>query len=251
MHLGVIPDGNRRYASEEGIDREEAYRQSKEVIIDILKNHDQLPEKIEEITFYLLSEENLRRDREELGTLFSLLQEHMEEVMERINGNGSLREAADTVARRDFEEVKEAAEDIGENNFSFNWRSTKPGAVPDEVSKKMRMLEEKFSDGDIEMNALISYTGKKDIVEAAKEIHSNGGDFDRENLKKHLEVDSDIDLVIRTGDNPRRECISGFPIWNASYAEYYHIRKHFPEVETGDVVEAIEHYKELRRKKGK
>ncbi|MFB6215730.1 MAG: undecaprenyl diphosphate synthase family protein, partial [Candidatus Aenigmatarchaeota archaeon] len=92
--------------------------------------------------------------------------------------------------------------------------------------------------------------GKDDILEEAEEIASEGGEFSRSELAQHLEIRDDIDFVIRTGDNPDRECLSGFPIWNASYAEFYHIKKNFPAVEPEDVEEALDHFKKLRRKKG-
>ncbi|MFB6147396.1 MAG: undecaprenyl diphosphate synthase family protein, partial [Candidatus Nanohaloarchaea archaeon] len=85
---------------------------------------------------------------------------------------------------------------------------------------------------------------------AAERVEQDGGDFSRESIRENLGISSDIDFVIRSGDNPTREAISDFPIWNASYAEYYHIQKHFPDIETPDVTEALEHFKELRRKHG-
>ncbi|MFB6208034.1 MAG: undecaprenyl diphosphate synthase family protein [Candidatus Nanohaloarchaea archaeon] len=221
MHLGVIPDGNRRYAKEEGIENRKAYEKAKEVIKDIgkkLKDQD-----IEEATFYLLSEKNLRRDEEELEELFSLLDEYIEEVAERYNQEG----------------------------FVLNWATTKPGALPERLREKLRGLEEKFDEGEKRVNLLISYDGKKDILQASEKLSNNGGNFSREDLKEYLQVGSDIDYVIRTGNNPHRESLSGFPLWNASYAEYYHIKKHFPAVTVGDVKEALQHFRRLRRKKGK
>jgi len=69
-------------------------------------------------------------------------------------------------------------------------------------------------------------------------------------LKNNLEIKSDIDYVIRTGDNPTRECLSGFPIWNSSYSEFYHINKNFPAVTPEDVKDALKHFQKLRTKRG-
>lgn len=223
MHLGVIPDGNRRYAQENSLEKEEAYREAKDVIVSISEEIENLPVEVAETTFYLLSEENLRRDEEELETLFNLLEELIEEVGSGFNVNG----------------------------FSFNWATTNPEALPDRIREKLRELEERFSKGKKQLNVLISYSGKKDILQAAETIEGNGGDFTADNFQEHLEIETDIDYVLRTGDNPTRECVSGFPIWNSSYAEYCHIQKHFPEVDVEDIRDAMDHYKELRRKKGK
>lgn len=221
MHLGVIPDGNRRYATENSISNKEAYRRAKEVIKDIgedLKSR----KDIEEVTFYLLSEENLKRDDEELETLFGLLEEYIEDVSSSYHKNG----------------------------FELNWATTAPGHLPEHLRQKLESLEEKFDSGKRVLNLLISYSGKKDILNAAQSISGNGEEFNPGSMKEHLEISSDIDFVIRTGDNPTRECLSGFPIWNASYSEFYHLEKNFPDLSIDDVKEALEHFRELRRKKG-
>lgn len=244
MHLGVIPDGNRRYARENGIPNEKAYRKAKEVVVEILRNREELPIEVDEVTIYLLSEENLRRDEEELDTVFSLLRENMEEVMQRINGGINREETEE-------ERLDELVEEAETKDFSFNWATTRPKAVPEDIRNDLREIEDKFSGGEKKLNALIAYTGKKDIVQATRSLKQNGEEVNKQNLTSHLQINSPIDFVIRTGDNPAREAISGFSIWNSSYAEYYHIQKHFPAVTVEDVKQALEHYKKLRRKKGK
>ncbi|MFB6145451.1 MAG: undecaprenyl diphosphate synthase family protein [Candidatus Nanohaloarchaea archaeon] len=221
MHLGVIPDGNRRYADNHDISNEEAYRQAKGVIKDIgddLRDNDE----ITEVTFYLLSEENLQRDDQELETLLKLLEEYIEDVSSSYSDNG----------------------------FVLNWASTNPEALPEHMREKIRGLEEKFDSGDRRLNMLISYSGRNDILRASKKISEDDEEFSRENMLDRLEVGSQMDFVIRTGDNPTRECLSDFSIWNSSYAEFYHIKKNFPAVETSDVKNALDHYSSLRRKRG-
>ncbi|WEL23385.1 undecaprenyl diphosphate synthase family protein [Candidatus Nanohalovita haloferacivicina] len=221
MHLGVIPDGNRRYAEKNGLAKAKAYRKAKNVIKEVGQ---QLEDReIEEVTFYLLSEENLARPDEELQDLYQLLEDSIAEV----------------------------AEEFGERDFSFNWASTNPDALPEHLQEKLSDLEEEFNDGEKQINALISYDGKADVMQASSKISKESGEFTRDEMREHLQIKSDIDFVIRTGDNPARECLSGFPIWNASYAEFYHIKKNFPSVTLEDVEEALDHYQKLRRKKGR
>lgn len=224
MHLGVIPDGNRRYADEHGISNREAYKKAKEVVKQIGEDlKDDKNVDVDEVTFYLLSEENLNRSDEELQTLFDLLEEYIEEVSTSYHRNG----------------------------FQLNWATTDPGALPDHIREKLENLEEKFDSGDKQLNMLISYDGKKDILQASRAISGNSGDFSHEKMKENLQVETNMDYVLRTGDNPTRECLSGFPIWNSSYAEFYHIKKNFPAVETSDVKDALAHFESLRRKKGR
>ena len=222
MHIGVIPDGNRRYADSHGIGNYKAYRKARDTIRHVTDSLNGFSDDLSSITFYLLSEENLKRDEEELETLFQLLEEN-------INDMG------------DFFQDKD---------FKVNWASTKPEALPEDLTEKLEDIEKEYSEGETTVNLLISYDGKKDILEASQKISGEDGDFSESNLSGHLEVQEDIDFVIRTGNNPDRECLSGFPIWNASYAEFYHIRKNFPAVKPEDVEEALNHFEKLRKNKG-
>jgi undecaprenyl diphosphate synthase len=222
MHIGVIPDGNRRYARSHDIEKYNAYEQARDTIKNVTDSLNGFSKDIESITFYLLSEENLKRSEDDLETLFKLLDENVEDMASYFDGK----------------------------DFSVNWASTNQEPLPDMLVEKLESIEERYSDGGTQVNLLISYDGKEDILKASEEIAANGSSFDREEMKSHLEIKHDIDFVIRTGDNPDRECLSGFPIWNASYAEFYHIKKNFPAVEPEDVEEALDHFKKLRRKKG-
>ncbi|MFB6116425.1 MAG: undecaprenyl diphosphate synthase family protein [Candidatus Nanosalina sp.] len=222
MHVGVIPDGNRRYASNHGIEKMDAYEKARETIRDVTDSLNGVSEDIDSISFYLLSEENLSRTKDELETLFHLLEENIESM----------------------------ADFFDEKNYSVNWASTEPEALPERLREKLRDIEERYSDGDTEVNLLISYSGKQDILKAGKKTAENSQVFSEENFSDHLQISHDIDFVIRTGDNPDRECISGFPIWNSSYAEFYHIKKNFPAIEPEDVEKAFDHYRSLRKKRG-
>lgn len=223
MDIGVIPDGNRRYARAQEIEKYEAYEQARDTIKNVTESLEGFSDDLESITFYLLSEENLKRKEGDLKTLFQLLKENVKNLSKFFEGK----------------------------NFSVNWLTTNPDPLPAELVKKLKSLEKEFTDGDIDVNLLISYSGKEDILEASEELAQNGGKFTEENLQSHLQINNDIDFVIRTGDNPDRECLSGFPIWNSSYAEFYHIKKNFPAVKSEDVKQALDHYQSLRRKKGK
>ena len=222
MHIGVIPDGNRRYAQSKGIDNYKAYETARDTIKNVTDSLQGFSREIESISFYLLSEENLNRSEDELETLFQLLDENIEEM----------------------------AEFFREKDFSVNWSTTNPEPLPDSLTDKLESIEEEFTDGGIKVNLLISYSGKQDILQSSEKIAGNSGEFTEEELSSHLEIKKDIDFVIRTGDNPDRECLSGFPIWNASYAEFYHIKKNFPEVTSEDVEKALDHYEKLRKKRG-
>jgi len=222
MNIGVIPDGNRRYAQSEGIDKFKSYKKARDTIKEITNSLNGFSDEIGSISFYIFSEENFSRPEEELETLFELLEEN----------------------------IKDMTGFFQDRDFKVNWASTAPEKLPDRLVEKLRELEKDFSSGETTVNLLISYSGKKDILQSGKKVMENGGKFSEENFSENLEIQEEIDFVIRTGENPDRECLSGFPIWNSSYAEFYHIKKNFPAVTPEDVEEALEHYKKLRRKKG-
>ena len=221
MHVGIIPDGNRRYADQNSIDERQAYRESKETVKKVSRSLRDRVEDLSEITIYILSEDNLKRPEEELDTLFSLLRG----------------------------EISELKKFFDEHNFSANWASTRPEALPEDVRDQLEDIDQEFDNGEVTVNMLVSYSGRQDIVKASRNLCGDR-EISSENLSDSLEVDSEVDLVIRTGEGPRRECLSGFPIWNSSYAEYYHVDKNFPELEPQDVKDALEHFRSLRRCRG-
>jgi Undecaprenyl pyrophosphate synthase len=221
MHVGIIPDGNRRYAETNSIDERQAYRESKETVKRVSRALRDKEQELSEITIYILSEDNLKRSDEELDTLFSLLRDEVSELREFFNEHG----------------------------FSANWASTRPEALPEDVRKQLQEIDQEFNEGGVTVNMLVSYSGKSDIISASQQLCQDGN-LSEEDLSEELEVRSEIDFVIRTGKGPRRECLSGFPIWNSSYAEYYHIDKNFPEIESRDIEEALEHFRSLRRRRG-
>lgn len=234
MHVGLIPDGHRRYADENNISNKESYLKSQNMVFELSKrlNKDrehyiQKKEKyddiVEEVTVYALSENNLRRDNEELEVFYSALDEYFDILLK-----GS---------RIDKEEIEKL-------DVSFISTCTSP--LPDKIKRKAKKIEDKFEGDDLSLNILLSYDGRKEITKCLEDVESPN----LSSVWDNLLLDSEIDFVIRTGDNPYRECLSGFPIWQASYSEYYHIDKNFPAVSMDDMENAIKHYRKLRRKRG-
>jgi tritrans,polycis-undecaprenyl-diphosphate synthase [geranylgeranyl-diphosphate specific] len=227
MHVGLIPDGHRRYARENNISNKESYLMSHDRIDEIIDfiNKDKfehIDENIYELTIYALSEDNLQRDEEELSVFYDALSVYLKELLE----NERLSVCEDEV------------------NISFI--STKKDALPKRILELSKKVREKYTGNKIDVNILLSYSGKKEIVEAASNI--DNPDTDR--IRDNLQLNSEIDYVIRTGDNATRECLSGFCLWQSSYSEYYHIQKNFPKVRKNDIKGAIKHYSDLRRKRG-
>lgn len=226
MHLGIIPDGHRRYARNNNIEDRESYLLSTDRIDELvdycnnIKQSDYI-EVVDDISIYAMSEQNLKRDNDELEVFYDTLREYMEELL-------------------DFKE------EYDKGDYNFRIISTNEDPLPDDLLDLAKTVSSEYC-GENNFNVLLSYDGKKEIAQAASNI---SGEISKRSIQKKLQV-SDIDYVIRSGDNVSRECLSGFPIWQSSYAEYYHLEKNFPAVEISDFEEALEHYQKLRCKKGK
>lgn len=241
MHLGVIPDGHRRYAEENNISNKKSYLKSQERINDIItKIEDKslnIPNniKINEITVYGLSEKNLHRDEKELDIFYDCISVYLKNIID----DEYLENNIHPIFGRDL------SFKLHDTNLEFI--TTKEEAIPNNIKKLIKKAENKYNGNGLQINILLAYNGKKEIINSVKKCE----DVSKESIKENLNIPSNIDYIIRTGKSSRRECLSGFPIWQSSYAEYYHLKKNFPAVTIKDVEKAINHYNKLRKKNGR
>lgn len=227
LHIGVIPDGNRRYARRCGVSHKEAYIESTANILNIIKSaqENNLCEhghSVEEVSFYLLSEANLDRCQDNLKAIWEAL----------------------------LYEPPLFDERLCPEQIDIRWITTAPSALPDHVGLALENLEQEYVGDGIQVNLLFSYSGKRAVAQACQQLSEESKAVSKQTVAEELPLDNSIDYVIRTGNNPRRECLSGFPIWQAAYAEFYHLEKNFPAVTVDDCRRALAHYCSLRRNKG-
>ncbi len=226
-HLGIIPDGNRRFA--------------KRLMLEPWKGHEFGAKKlknicdwcidagISEVTFWALSTQNLGRPKEELDFLFDIFKKEFEnkDSLNYFHGN------------------KISVHFIG-NLFLL------PGFVQD-ACKKLENETKNYS--NFKVNIALAYGGREDLVEAVKRISKkvetgelSSAEVNEKLINDCLDMTGNIDYVIRTGGEHRT---SGFFIWQADYAEYCFIDKMFPEFEKEDFAKAIESFSERQRRFGK
>ena len=105
------------------------------------------------------------------------------------------------------------------------------------------------------INFAMAYGGRAEIIDATKKIAEkikqgqlDINDINEEVFSKNLYTDSEPDLIIRTSGEQR---ISGFLLWQGSYAEFHFSPKLWPEFEKEDLVKAIEDYNNRERRFGK
>ena len=228
-HVGMIPDGNRRWAKERGLKPWEGHQEGAgktELFLEWCIDH----EDISEITFYGLSEENFKRPVEELKKLYELYEREFTKLVNK--------------------------EKIHKNRVRINIISTNMKPIPPNllllfhrIRTETRNYENKV------LNMLIGYTGQSEILSAisspsnrVKNLLFGLKDSD---LRKSLKIKTPCDFIVRTGEeSEEREARSGFLLWQSAYAEYYHINKFFPDVTEEDFNEAWDYFMNTKRKKG-
>jgi len=220
-HLGVIIDGNRRWARESGLPAFVGHRKGLEKVKKIViwaKNRG-----IKILTFFVFSTENWKRSKTEVNYLMKLLgQAFNKKNIQKIHQEG----------------IKIRI--IGQRE-----RLSKP------LQKTIKDVEKLTkSNKEMVLNFALSYGGRAEIVEVIKKIIENKIPSDKiteETIKENLWT-SDVDLIIRTG---REQRISNFLIWQAAYSELYFCPKYWPDFTEKDLDEALAEYTSRQRRFGK
>jgi len=228
-HIGLIPDGNRRWAKEKGLEPWEGHEKGAEkgeLFIEWCIDH----KEISEITVYGLSEENFKRPAQELGELYKLYEDELTKLINK--------------------------EKIHKDRVRINIISTDVKSVPKNLSRLFDRIRTETKDYENKvLNMLIGYTGQSELLGAISSplnrVKNLFFGLRQADVKKSLKVKTPCDFIIRTGEeSEEREAKSGFLLWQSAYAEYYHINKFFPEVTEEDFNMAWEYFKSTRRRKG-
>ncbi len=220
-HIGFICDGNRRWAKERNLPTLEGHNigfKKVETLIESIVNHN-----IEFASFYLFSTENWNRSSEEISYLMTLLKTRISSIAKKAT----------------------------KNNIRIVFMFSDDGKLEDSIVEQFRSIESETKDNTGSTICFcINYGGHREIVETAKKIAEENGDFTEENFAKHLyhpEVPP-CDMVVRTSGEER---ISGYMLWRAAYSEFFFIQKYWPDIEPNDIDEIITEYNSRQRRFGK
>ena len=226
-HVGVMLDGNRRWAKAVGADTAAGHRAGAANISPFLGWCEELD--IEVVTLWLLSTDNLNRPQAELAPLLQIIEEVVTELAGahrwRINPVGALDLLPDTTART----LKEAA------------------AATAEV------------DGVL-VNIAVGYGGRREIADAVRSLlqhHAAEGTslgelaniLDVDHIAEHLYTKGqpDPDLVIRTSGEQR---LGGFLLWQSAHSEFYFCEAYWPDFRRVDFLRALRAYAIRNRRFG-
>jgi undecaprenyl diphosphate synthase len=218
-HVGLIMDGNGRWARARGLPRTEGHREGLKTAKLIVKAAEELG--IEVLSLYVFSTENWKRAADEVGFLMGLIKQHLSAELGFYRAN-RLR----VLHSGDIDGLpKDIAAEIGE--------------VEAETSSFDRMT----------VNLAINYGGRDEIVRAARRLSEAGVAPSEESLRGAMDH-PDLpypDLVIRTSDEMR---MSNFLLWEAAYAELWFCDKYWPDFRPEDLRSAVESYASRERRYG-
>jgi len=229
IHIAIIPDGNRRWAKEKGLPALKGH----EIGIDRIKDlMDWVAETdIKYISLWGFSSENFSREEDEVTGLIKLFGFKIDEIMKR------------------YHEDKNSAR----YRVKFIGRLDK---FPKSLVDKMREMEQRFSSGDKQVNFLLSYGGRQEILDAANHAADDARSgklalpITEEAFSSYLYTKGipNPDLVIRTSGEMR---LSGLMPWQTVYSELYFSNKLWPDFTKREFAKILKDYKSRKRRFGK
>ena len=220
-HLGIIMDGNGRWATSRGLPRSLGHKEGAKTLKKLLLYI--YEKKIPYVSIYAFSTENFKRDKEEVDYLMNLFV---------------------TLFQRELSFLKEK-----EIKVVFSGRKE---PLPIKVLTAMEDLAKETEEGKKGvLNICLNYGGQYELVDAIKKIISKSiplEDITKETLEKNLYQDlPPLDFVIRTSGEKRN---SNFMIYQGAYAEYYYPDTLFPDFDENDFDLAILEYNKRNRRFG-
>lgn len=225
-HIGIIMDGNGRWAKKRKLPRSAGHRAGAQTFRKITRYCSDIG--IKYLTVYAFSTENWKRPDEEVNALMKLFKSYLEEALS------------------DFKDDSIVVRFIGDKTpFSEELRNL---MIENEESSKNR--------NGMVLNIAMNYGGRDEIVRAVKQISQqtqngeiNTDDIDEDLISSYMYTSGqpDPDLIIRPSGEYR---ISNFLLWQCAYSEFVIMNKLWPDFKTEDLDEALEIYSKRNRRFG-
>lgn len=221
-HVGIIVDGNRRWAKKHGIPGYEGHLAGHNTMLEVLPKFYKAG--VEYVTLYLFSTENWNRSKDEVSRLMAIIMKLFTDDMKLFH--------ADELRLRVLGE---------ETNLSKK------------VIATLRRAEEEtahYTKGTVAI--CFNYGGQREITHAVKKIVQSGVNADE--ITEELIADNlyapdipPLDMIVRTSGEQR---ISNFMLWRAAYSELFFIKKMWPDMTKDDVTVILKEYSRRQRRFG-
>ncbi|GAA4288740.1 isoprenyl transferase [Georgenia daeguensis] len=227
-HVGVILDGNRRWARAVGTAPAHGHRRGADKITELLEWSEEVG--VEVVTLWMLSTDNLQRDPAEVADLLDIIATAVETLA--TTGRWSLR----VVGSLDL--------------------------LPDPIAERLRAAQARAEDvRGMQVNVAIGYGGRDEIADAVRSMLRERASAGQslESVAESLTVDDiadhlytkgqpDPDLVIRTSGEQR---LGGFLLWQSVHSEYYFCEAYWPDFRRVDFLRALRDYAQRERRLGR
>ena len=224
-HIAIIPDGNRRWARKHGLPTLEGHRKGFDVGVKIARYIRSLG--IHTLTVWAFSTENFNRTQEEVSYLMRLYEKMLDKFLsEALKDNVRIIH----LGRKD--------------------------RIPKSLLKKIEDVEQKTRDNTkYILNIALDYGGRDEVLRAIRKLNDEritNNQLTEMTFENFLDTTGqpypNPDLIIRTSGEMRT---SGLMIWQAAYAEFYFLQKHFPDLIEKDIDNALEEFAKRQRRFGK
>jgi len=222
VHIGIIPDGNRRWAAIHGVPKIEGHRTGADTMHRVIDHLIKVG--IRYLTIWGFSTDNWKREDDEVYHIMDLLELWIREDLSWLNSNnvqlrhiGRLLELPASLV-----ETIESAISTTKNNLGMT------------------------------LNLAFNYSGRAEIVDTVRRLIDekvNGKQVDEKLVDRYLYTGGipDVDLVIRTADELR---VSNFMLWQTAYSEYYFSPLLWPDFNIPELEKALDAYRVRHRRFG-
>ncbi|MDD2657152.1 MAG: polyprenyl diphosphate synthase [Candidatus Pacebacteria bacterium] len=217
--VGIIMDGNRRWAKAKGMPSLEGHRAGSKVLKEIVTAARQA--KVEHLVLYAFSTENWNRKPEEVSYLMDLFSET----------------------------IKKEIRELGEKGVRTRFAGQRERFSPTLQQTMIEAEQETAHNDALSLWICLSYGGRAEIVAAAREA-AKDSEITEESLAQHLWTAGmpDPDLIIRTGGEKR---LSNFLLWQSAYSELFFIDTFWPDFSKEEFDAILAEYAQRERRRGK
>ena len=222
-HVGIIMDGNGRWAQKRGWPRLVGHQHGVDNIRRILESS--VEHGIKVLTIYAFSTENWSRPLDEVMGLMTLLSLTIKRQLNELHANG----------------------------VQIRHSGRMEGIKPELQAQIRHALDVTQHNDRIILNVAFNYGGRAEILDAVRSAIADGitpDELTEERLGHYLYTSDlpDVDLIIRTGGEWR---LSNFLIWQAAYAEYYATPTYWPDFDEAELYKALLEYNARERRFGR
>lgn len=223
VHVGIIMDGNGRWAKTKGKSRIRGHQEGAKRVKNLVELADDLG--IKHLSLYAFSLENWARPSFEVSALMRLIKAYIVRERNELHSRGA----------------------------KFRLLGRIEGLAPEIIEEAQKSTELMINNKGLSLNLCINYSGKAELVDAVRKIVKTGINpemISETTISQNLYCHDvpDVDLIIRPGGEFRT---SNFHLWRSAYSELYFSQVYWPDFNENEFLKALSEYQNRERRFGK